>query len=1014
MPTKTKVVVTKSKLDTLANTIATKATITLPETIDNLTTAVASIRLYEEPNLQNKSVEPQQTSQTVTADSGYTGLGTVTVGPLPYDLSNDTVTASVLLEGYTAHDASGNSITGTYSGEASVIYVTEEEDENGGVIKHINAVDISHDTVDAAHLLQGYTAHDRQGNAVTGTYTGESTPTSQTKTVTPTKTTQTVTPDSGVDYLSSVTVNPIPSNYIIPTGTKSITSNGTSDVTSYASVSVNVSPSLQSKTATPTESAQTITADSNYDGLSSVTVSAISKTYVGSEVPTQSDTTITPTKSAQEAVASGTYVTGDITVAAIPSQYIVPSGTKTITTNGTSDVTSYASVTVNVPTGSTINNQDKTVTPTESEQEVTADSGYTGLGTVTVNAISSIYVGSGIDRNDSSDLTVSGATVTTPAGYYATSASKSVASGTAGTPSATKGTVSNHSISITPSVTNTTGYITGGTKTGTAVTVSASELVSGSTTITSNGTTDVTNFASVTVNVPSGSTINNQDKTVTPTESQQSVTADSGYTGLGTVTVNAISDTYVGSAIDQNDSTDLTVSGATVSVPAGYYAEDASKSVASGSAATPATSITANPSISVSSSGLITATASASKSVTPTVSAGYVSSGTSGTITVSGSNTSQLTTQAAKTITPTKSSQTAVAAGRYTTGAVTVAAIPADYIIPEGSTTITQNGTVDVAEFASAIINVPTGSTINNQDKTVTPSESSQSITADTGYTGLGTVTVNAVSDTYVGSAIDRNDSSDLTVSGATVSVPAGFYEEDVSASVASGSAGTPTATKGTVSNHSISITPSVTNTTGYITGGTKTGTAVSVSASELVSGTVTITKSGTTDVTNYASASVAAGSASTPATTITANPTISVSSSGLITASASASQSVTPSVSAGYVSSGTAGTISVSGSNTSQLSTQAATTITPTKSSQTAVTAGKYTIGAITVAAIPSNYIDTSDATATAADINSGETAYVNGVLVTGTQVIQTYYTGSSTPSSSLGSNGDIYLQTS
>lgn len=69
-----------------------------------------------------------------------------------------------------------------------------------------------------------------------------------------------------------------------------------------------------------------------------------------------------------------------------------------------------------------------------------------------------------------------------------------------------------------------------------------------------------------------------------------------------------------------------------------------------------------------------------------------------------------------------------------------------------------------------------------------------------------------------------------------------------------SGTAGTPTATKGTVSNHSVSVTPSVTNTTGYITGSTKTGTAVTVSASELVSGSETKTANGTYDVTNLAS----------------------------------------------------------------------------------------------------------------------------------------------------------------
>lgn len=154
--------------------------------------------------------------------------------------------------------------------------------------------------------------------------------------------------------------------------------------------------------------------------------------------------------------------------------------------------------------GSTINNQNKTVTPDETQKDVTYDSGYTGLGTVTVEAISSTYVGTGITRRSSSDLSDSGATVTVPSGYYASQGTKSVTSGTAGTPTATKGTVSNHSVSVTPSVTNTTGYITGSTKTGTAVTVTASELVSGSETKTANGTYDVTNLAELVVNVSGG------------------------------------------------------------------------------------------------------------------------------------------------------------------------------------------------------------------------------------------------------------------------------------------------------------------------------------------------------------------------------------------------------------------------------------------------------------------------------------------------------------------------------
>lgn len=57
---------------------------------------------------------------------------------------------------------------------------------------------------------------------------------------------------------------------------------------------------------------------------------------------------------------------------------------------------------------------------------------------------------------------------------------------------------------------------------------------------------------------------------------------------------------------------------------------------------------------------------------------------------------------------------------------------------------------------------------------------------------------------------------------------------------------------------------------------------------------------------------------------------------------------------------------------------------------------------------------IDISSDTVAANKLLNGETAHDrSGTLVTGTVVIQHYYTGSSAPSSSLGANGDIYLQT-
>lgn len=147
-------------------------------------------------------------------------------------------------------------------------------------------------------------------------------------------------------------------------------------------------------------------------------------------------------------------------------------------------------------------------------------------------------------------------------------------------------------------------------------------------------------------------------------------TLDGGGKMLSGYTAYADGTKYTGT-IATKTSSNLTASGATVTVPAGYYASNASKSVASGSAKTPATTISAAPTITVGDDGLITASVSATQNVTPTVTAGYVSSGTAGAITVSGSDTEQLTTQGATTYTPGTSAQT-IASGTYLTGAQTI------------------------------------------------------------------------------------------------------------------------------------------------------------------------------------------------------------------------------------------------------------------------------------------------------------------------------------------------------
>ena len=143
-------------------------------------------------------------------------------------------------------------------------------------------------------------------------------------------------------------------------------------------------------------------------------------------------------------------------------------------------------------------------------------------------------------------------------------------------------------------------------------------------------------------------------------------TLDSGDSMLAGATAYADGVKYTGT-IAVKTGTDITVSGDTVTVPAGAYATQETKTVASGSVTAPATISGSSASIST---GTNTITLSKTISVTPTVStAGYIASGTAGNSSVS--LTASVTTKAAATITPGTSNQE-IAAGTYLTGKQTI------------------------------------------------------------------------------------------------------------------------------------------------------------------------------------------------------------------------------------------------------------------------------------------------------------------------------------------------------
>lgn len=117
-----------------------------------------------------------------------------------------------------------------------------------------------------------------------------------------------------------------------PTATKSVTANGEYDVTNFAKVAVAVSgeaPTLQSKTVTPGTSAQTVTPDSGYDGLSQVTVGAV-QVQEKSVTPGTSAQTVTPDAGKYLSKVTVGAVAGEPVLSALgvsPTAVTVPAGT---------------------------------------------------------------------------------------------------------------------------------------------------------------------------------------------------------------------------------------------------------------------------------------------------------------------------------------------------------------------------------------------------------------------------------------------------------------------------------------------------------------------------------------------------------------------------------------------------------------------------------------------------------------------------------------------------------------
>lgn len=353
----------------------------------------------------------------------------------------------------------------------------------------------------------------------------------------------------------------------------------------------------------------------------------------------------TPTKAAQDVTPTSGKVLAKVTVAPIPDEY--------------QDVSNVDATAADVLEGKTF------VDATGAEIE----------GTIPIN--------------DASDLTASGNTVTAAAGYYAEDTSLAITAGALAASATGSATV--ESVAFAYDSENENFAISGsGNISGTA---SAEVSTAGYVDSNADATGAVTGTAAVdaSVNMIEGSTSLAGTKVVTPVISKtDTAAAGAKNVGSGSASTAAPASGYFVSVQSAENKGTLT---ATPSVTAAGYGTAANNGiqgasdtvganasavtyieVAAGSAAVPATEISATPTISVGDDGLISVSVSGSQSITPAVTEGYVENGTAGTVSVSGSGTEQLDVLAAATYNVSSSDQE-IPAGKFLTGAQTIKAV---------------------------------------------------------------------------------------------------------------------------------------------------------------------------------------------------------------------------------------------------------------------------------------------------------------------------------------------------